>query len=164
MVFVETDLAMEKISLPILVEEVVPHKSPMSLLRHVITHDSELTVCDVRIDQDTLFFEAGRVDSWVGLEYMAQAVAGHAGMASRQHGKPPDIVFWLGTRRADFFTDGYRIGQTLHVAVRRTWGEGELFSFDCSITDTADGHCLAKAQLNVFRPSNLKRIFKEVKT
>ena len=95
---------------------------------------------------------------------MAQAVAAHAGMASRKKGKLPDIGFWLGTRRADFFTARYRIGQTLHVSARHVWGEGELFSFDCSITDAKNGRCLAKAQLNVFRPANLKRIFKQEKT
>ncbi len=154
---------MEKITLPISVEEVVPHKAPMSLLRHVIAHDSEITVCDVRIESDTLFLEAGRVDAWIGLEYMAQAVAAHAGMSSRQSGKSPEIGFWLGTRRADFFTKGYRVGQTLHITVRHVWGEGELFSFDCSITDASKGRCLAKAQLNVYRPPNIKRMLTEVK-
>jgi len=147
---------MGKMSLPILVEEVVPHKSPMCLLRHVIVSEPELTVCDVRIERGMMFFDAERVDSWVGLEYMAQAVAAHAGMVSRRQGKPPDIGFWIGTRRADFFTDGYRPGQTLHIAARHTWGEGELFSFDCSITDADGGRRLAKAQLNVFRAARIK--------
>lgn len=164
MVFVQTGLAMGKMNTPIKVEEVVPHKPPMSLLRHVIRYDSDSTVCDIRIERNTLFLEAGRVDSWIGLEYMAQAVAAYAGMGSRKQGKPPDIGFWLGTRRADFFTNGYCLGQTLHVTARHVWGEGELFSFDCSITDAANGRCLAKAQLNVFRPAHLKHLFKEVKT
>jgi len=142
---------MEQVTLPIPVVEVVPHKPPMSLLRHVIDHDAEATRCDVRIEPDALFLANGRVDAWVGLEYMAQAVAAHAGMAARLAGKSVDIGFLLGTRRADFFTDGYVVGQTLHVAARHIWGEGDLFSFDCSICDAADGRTLAMAQLNVFR-------------
>jgi len=150
-------------NLPIRVEEVVPHKPPMSLLRHVIAHDAESTVCDIRIEPGAMFVDAGRVDAWVGLEYMAQTVAAHAGLSSRSKGKPPEIGFWLGTRRADFFTDGYRLGQTLHVSAKRVWGEGEMYSFDCSVADAADGKCLAQATLNVFRPSNLKRILNEEK-
>jgi predicted hotdog family 3-hydroxylacyl-ACP dehydratase len=163
MAVIGSDLAMEKIKLPVFIEEVVPHKAPMSLLRHVIRHTSELTVCDIPIERTTLFLEAGRVDAWIGLEYMAQAVAAHAGMSSRQSGKSPEIGFWLGTRRADFYTKGYRVGQTLHITARHVWGEGALFSFDCSITDAANGRCLAKAQLNVYRPPHLKRMLNEVK-
>jgi predicted hotdog family 3-hydroxylacyl-ACP dehydratase len=160
MAFVRSDLAMGKINLPLSVDQVVPHKAPMSLLRHVISHTPEVTVCDVRIEKDTVFLESGGVGSWVGLEYMAQAVAAHAGMSSRREGKPPDIGFWLGTRQADFFADHYRLGQTLHVLARHVWGEGDLFSFDCSISDAANGRCLAKAQLNVYRPDDVKRILK----
>jgi predicted hotdog family 3-hydroxylacyl-ACP dehydratase len=154
---------MAKMSLPVRADEVVPHKPPMSLLGRVIAHDADSTVCEVRIDADTLFLEEGRVESWVGLEYMAQAVAAHAGMVSRSRGEPPEIGFWLGTRLADFFTDGYPLGQTLHVTVRHVWGEGELFSFDCSIADAADGRSLAAAQLNVFRPADVDAILKREK-
>ena len=90
---------------------------------------------------------------------MAQAVAAHSGMAAHLSGKPAEIGFLLGTRRADFFTEGYLVGQTLHVSARHVWGEGELFSFDCSITDAADGRPLASAQLNVFRPENAATLF-----
>ncbi len=155
---------MGKVKPPIPVEEVVPHKAPMSFLRHVIKHDEELTVCDVRIDAATMFLDKGRVASWVGLEYMAQAVAAHAGMEARQEGKPAEIGFWLGTRRADFFTNGFRIGQTLHVSARRVWGEGELFSFDCSIADAASKKRLVKAQLNVFRPANVQQLLSATRT
>jgi len=149
---------MGKMTLPVLVDEVVPHKRPMSLLRHVVAHNSHTTICDVHIEANSLFNENGCVSSWVGLEYMAQAVAAHAGMKSRQRGESPEIGFWLGTRRAEFFTDRYRLGQTLHIAVRHIWGEGDLFSFDCSITDAGDGRQLAVAQLNVFRPSEAELV------
>jgi predicted hotdog family 3-hydroxylacyl-ACP dehydratase len=146
---------MGKIKFPLPVVDVVPHKPPMSLLRHVLSHDADFTLCDVAIESGSLFLSGTRVDAWVGLEYMAQAVAAHAGMVARLSGKPVEIGFLLGTRRADFFTDGYRVGQILQVAVRHVWGEGELFSFDCSITDAlVAGRCLATAQLNVFRPGN----------
>jgi predicted hotdog family 3-hydroxylacyl-ACP dehydratase len=92
---------------------------------------------------------------------MAQAVAAHAGLVARLRGKPIEIGFWLGTRRADFFTDAYWPGQTLHVAARHVWGEGELFSFDCSIVDGKNRRSLASAQLNVFRPADAKKFFKE---
>jgi predicted hotdog family 3-hydroxylacyl-ACP dehydratase len=153
-----------KIKRPIRAEEVVPHQPPMSLLDVVVAHDAETTVCDVRITPQSPFFEKGRIAAWVGLEYMAQTVAAHAGMISRRKGQPPEIGFWLGTRRADFHTRGFRAGQRLRVRARRTWGEGDMFSFDCMITDAGSRKCLVSAQLNVFRPGpqNLNRILKEV--
>ena len=151
---------MGKVKPPIRAADVVPHKAPMALLRHVLAHDAQATLCDVRIDADTLFLESGRVQAWIGLEYMAQAVAAHAGMVARRSGKPPAIGFWLGTRKADFFTPAFRLGQTLLVAARHVWGDADLFSFDCTITDAASRRRLAAAQLNIFRPKDIERYFK----
>ena len=151
---------MGKIKFPIPAVEVVPHKPPMSLLRHVLSHNADVTVCDVHIAKDSLFFSDGRVEAWVGLEYMAQAVAAHAGVDARKRGKPAAIGFLLGTRRADFFSAGFTPGQTLLVEVRHVWGEGELFCFDCSIKDAAGGRVLAVAQLNVYRPKDVDLILK----
>ena len=132
--------------------EVVPHKGVMSLLGRVLSHDARSTQCDVAIGDDTLFLKKDRVAAWIGLEYMAQAVAAHAGMAARKLGRRPEIGFWLGTRKADFYTPAYRKGQRLLVSARHVWGEGDLFSFDCQIADAANGRRLAAAQINVFRP------------
>jgi predicted hotdog family 3-hydroxylacyl-ACP dehydratase len=154
-------MAMGKIMHSIRVDEVVPHRRPMSLLRHVIAHDRRSTVCDIQIGRETLFLTGKRVESWVGLEYMAQAVAAHAGMVGRRQRKPVKIGFLLGTRLIDFFTDGFVLGQTLHVLARHVWGEGELFSFDCTITDAVDGRRLAAAQLNVFRPADPDSFFEK---
>jgi predicted hotdog family 3-hydroxylacyl-ACP dehydratase len=148
---------MGKIKLPLPAVEVVPHKGSMALLRHVIAHNVRETLCDVRIGANNPFFEAGRVASWIGLEYMAQAVAAHAGMVARRAGKPPAIGFLLGTRKADFYTAAFRLGQTLHVAARHVWGDGDLFSFDCSIADAQTRKRLAEAQLNIFRPDDVSR-------
>lgn len=153
-------MEMGKIKLPIPVETVVPHKPPMSLLRNVLRHDDESTTCDVVIGPNSVFLENGRVDAWAGLEYMAQAVGAHAGIVARLKGKRPEIGFWLGSRHASFFTDGFRIGQTLHILVRHVWGEGSLFCFDGVIKDGDNGRQLAKAQLNVYRPPNIKRALK----
>jgi predicted hotdog family 3-hydroxylacyl-ACP dehydratase len=151
---------MGKIKCPVPVVDVVPHKGAMSLLRQVIAHDGNVTVCDIEIKPGALFFKEGRVEAWVGLEYMAQAVAAHAGMDALVHKKPIEVGFLLGTRHADFWTDSYSLGQTLHIEVRHVWGEGELFCFDCSIADASDGRRLAAAQLNVYRPKDIALILK----
>ena len=88
-------------------------------------------------------------------------MAAHAGMVARKNGKLPKIGFWLGTRRASFFTDGFRLGQTLRVTVRPVWGEGSLFCFDGLVKDAANDRRLAAARLNVYLPQNIKRILKK---
>ena len=152
---------MGKVKWLVAVEKVVPHRAPMCLLRYVLKHDADSTTCDVLIGPSSLFLEKGRVDAWVGLEYMAQAVAAHVGMVARKSGKVPQIGFWLGTRRANFFTDGFRTGQTLRVTVRPVWGEGRLFCFDGLVQDATNGRRLAAAQLNVYRPQNVKKLLKK---
>lgn len=151
---------MEQITLPIQAESLLPHKRPMSLLRNVVTFDSESIVCDVEIGPETLFLEEDHVPTWVALEYMAQAVAAYAGFVARREGEEPQIGFLLGSRDVKFFINKFSMGQILHIRAQHIWGEGELFSFDCSVCDAKDGQQLATAQLNVLRPKDVSRYFK----
>ncbi|HBL16477.1 MAG: hypothetical protein A2X36_01170 [Elusimicrobia bacterium GWA2_69_24] len=152
---------MDALAVPVDAREVVPHAGRMVLLRNVVSHDAQETVCDVAVTRESLFCEAEGVPAWVGLEYMAQSVGAHDGMSSREGGGRPGVGFLLGSRRLDLRTARFVPGQTLRVSVRHLWGEGELFVFAGEVRDAATGAVLVAGQLNLFRPAEIGRFLEE---
>ena len=133
------------------VRDVVPHTGRMVLLTRVVDHAPDHTACVVEIGEDARFREpGGLVPAWVGLEYMAQCVAAHAGLRARANGEPVRIGFLLGSRRVELRTAGFAPGQVLEVRARRQWGDRGLGSFACSIRDAADGRLLVDGHLSVY--------------
>jgi 3-oxoacyl-[acyl-carrier-protein] synthase-1 len=134
--------------------EILPHAGPMVLLSRVLHHEADRTVCEVDIDTQSMFLDpAGNVAAWIGIEYMAQCIAAHAGLVGRADGKPPQLGFLVGSRRIDFHTPGFRRGQTLEVTARRVWGGVEgAASFDCALLDASTRAVLAAGRLSCFTP------------
>jgi predicted hotdog family 3-hydroxylacyl-ACP dehydratase len=127
----------------------------MVLLSRVLHHEADRTVCAVDIDAQSMFRDAaGNVAAWVGIEYMAQCIAAHAGLLGRASGKPPLMGFLIGSRRIDFHAPGFRRGQTLEVTADRVWGGAEgLASFDCTLLDASTRAVLAEGRLSCFTPA-----------
>jgi predicted hotdog family 3-hydroxylacyl-ACP dehydratase len=101
-----------------------------------------------------LFCGADGVGAWVGIEYMAQAVAAHAGYRASLRGEQVKIGFLLGSRRYECSRPVFAIGSVLRVHVRCILlGENGLGSFECRIDDP--GASVAIATLTVFQPANV---------
>ena len=130
----------------------LPHSGPMSLLHQVVAYDDESTTCSVEIRPDSTFVSDGQVGPWVGLEYMAQAVAAHGGLALRRKGQPVHIGFLLACRSINFETGPFCVGQTLHVRASPLWGNERLLKFSCSIKDADTGCLLQQADLSIYDP------------
>ncbi len=99
--------------------ELLPHEAPMVLLDRVLSFDESSLVAQVRIRPDSMFCTDVGVPGWIGIEYMAQAVAAHAGMKALQRGKAPVIGYLLGTRayRGEIGTFPVGTRLTVHVEV-----------------------------------------------
>jgi predicted hotdog family 3-hydroxylacyl-ACP dehydratase len=137
--------------------ELVPHSGTMSLLDQVLAADEETLSAQVAIGADTLFCADGVVGAWVGVEYMAQAVAAHAGYAARMRGDPVKVGFLLGTRRYQCSVPGFAVGTVLRVHVKRALqGENGLGAFECRIEEGASANVLASATITVFQPPNVE--------
>jgi predicted hotdog family 3-hydroxylacyl-ACP dehydratase len=133
--------------------ELVPHSGPMSLLDRVIAVEGEKLSAEVVVPADGLFSHDGGVGAWVGIEYMAQAIAAWAGWQSRQLGEPPRIGLLLGTRRYRCSVARFAAGQRLQVDIERGYqADNGLGQFECRIH--ADGVELASATLTVFGPED----------
>ncbi len=138
------------------IEDVLPHRAPMMLLDAIVAHDPTGTACVVRIGETSLLGPpGGPVPAWVGLEYMAQCIAAHAGLLARAEGRGPAIGFLIGARDLEFHSAGYAPGQVLEVSARRLWGEGSLGAFACALRDAATGAVLAEGTVNAFLPRRL---------
>lgn len=144
----------------------VPHAGPMCLLDRVLAADADTLTAEVTIHAGSLFFaaDAGGVGSWVGVEYMAQAVAAHAGWLARRDGGAVKVGFLLGTRRYSTGSALFADGQVLRVSVKMEMrGDNGLGAYACSIADTGNpGRELAGATLTVFQPDDVNEFLRGV--
>ncbi len=130
----------------------VPHRGGMSLLASVVRHDAESVVARVRVPAQGLFATPEGVPAWVGVEYMAQAIAAWSGARTREGGGSPRIGFLLGSRRYEAAVPLFEAGAELLVHAQcELLGENGLGMFGCRIEQ--DGRVLASGRLSVFEPS-----------
>jgi predicted hotdog family 3-hydroxylacyl-ACP dehydratase len=138
------------------IHSLVPHSGAMSLLGRFVRADEESLVAQVEIAPDSMFCVDGAVGAWVGVEYMAQAVAAHAGWCALGRGEPVRVGFLLGSRKYACSVASFPVGSELTIHVRRALqGENGLGAFDCRIED-GSGHELATATITVFQPPNVE--------
>ena len=139
--------------------ELVPHAQPMSLLDRLVECGVDHVEAEVTITAQTLFLENGSVGGWVGIEYMAQAIAAWAGYHARETGKPVKIGFLLGSRRYLAHVPGFTLGSVLRIKAERELQDAAgLSAFTCSIQ--RDGESLADATITVFQPENAAEFLK----
>lgn len=140
------------------IHELVPHSGAMSLLGRFLAADGENLSAEVAITNASMFCVDGAVGAWVGVEYMAQAVAAHAGYSARLRGEPVRVGFLLGTRRYTCAAPAFAVGSVLHIHVQRALqGDNGLGAFDCRIVDANDGSELATATITVYQPDNVEQ-------
>jgi len=116
------------------VASLIPHRSSMALLERVVFADEETLHAEVLIGADCIFFDAvgHGVPAWLGIEYMAQAIAAFEGYWSLQRGEPVKVGLLLGSRRYESHCAQFAAGSVLRVEVHRVLQhENGLGAFDC---------------------------------
>lgn len=135
------------------IDQVVPHKDGMSLLDRVVRWDAESIVAELVVPDEGLFVTDAGVPAWVGIEYMAQAIAAWAGCQSRVAGRAPSIGFLLGTRRYSCSTAHFPSGTLLQVTAHcELMADNGLGMFSCRIL--IDGQVVCEANISVFEPAD----------
>jgi predicted hotdog family 3-hydroxylacyl-ACP dehydratase len=138
------------------IRSLVPHAGPMVLLDRVIAMDEESLCAETRIVAESLFCDGDGVGAWVGIEYMAQAIAAHAGYLAKLRGEPVKVGFLLGSRRYECTLPHFALGSVLRVHVQRVLqSENGLGSFECRID--LQGKQLATATVTVFQPADINQ-------
>lgn len=141
------------------IRDLVPHDSPMVLLDAVEeVRDNGLTA-SVTITPQSLFADERGVPAWVGLEYMGQAIAAHAGVRARRDGEPVRIGFLVSTRRYQPGCAYFPLGARLAISVEAiTEGDNGLRVFECSIRGAG---ITTSANLNVYMPNDIEEFMQE---
>ena len=135
----------------IAVEDLLPHAPPMVLLDRVISCEGEGLCAEVEITPDSQFCTNGRVGVWVGIEYMAQAVAAWSGWQARRRAEPVKVGFLLGTRRYECLVADFPVGSLLRVLVEREFqSDNGLARFRCEIRSLEQ--LCAHASISVYQP------------
>lgn len=133
--------------------ELVPHAGPMCLLDELISASADSLVAEAVVRPDGLFCGEQGVGAWVGIEYMAQAVAAWAGWQRRGRGEGPAIGFLLGSRLYRCTRAWFQPGERLRISVGcQFMADNGLGQFDCRIE--LAGERVAEAALTVFEPPN----------
>jgi predicted hotdog family 3-hydroxylacyl-ACP dehydratase len=137
------------------IRTLVPHQGAMVLLDRVLSADAEALCAQVAIGPGSLFCDGAGVGAWVGIEYMAQAIAAHAGYTASLRGEPVKVGFLLGARRYQCALPAFAVGSVLRVHAQRVLqGENGLGAFDCRIEDDG-GATIASATVTVFQPADV---------
>ncbi|MEW5248589.1 ApeP family dehydratase [Microbulbifer sp. 2201CG32-9] len=141
------------------VEDLVPHSGDMSMLSEVQMVDEEVLRARLCVRDDGIFSRNGYVPAYVGIEYMAQAVAAYSGCRAKERGEEIRLGFLLGTRKFNTNVDHYQCGDELIIEVERLFqAENGMATFECR----AKGHGVSQsARLIVYQPNNIELYLKE---
>lgn len=135
------------------IDAYIPHRGTMRLIDRLLEHDADSVTVETRVPFDGLFLEAAGMPAWVGIEYMAQAIAAWAGVQAQARGEAPKLGFLLGTRRYTCTRGHFERGLVLRIEARReVMGDNGLGVFACRISDR--GEELAAALVSVFEPAD----------
>jgi len=128
----------------------------MILIDRMVRADADGNLCELVTDRDSVFLQDEGVPAFAGIEYMAQAVAAHAGWKARIDGEPVKVGFLLGTPKLEIHRPFFPLGHRIQVSIERDWGDDELMRFACKISDADTGEVYQEAGLNVFQPKDLE--------
>lgn len=141
------------------VDQLVPHAGRMSLLSRVVAYGEDWLQAEVDITADSMFADERGVPAWIGMEYMAQAIAAYAGLQERLQGGVPKIGLLLGSRNYSASGDCFARGQTFRVSVELEMvAENGLNVFNCEL-EGKDAR--ATAVINVFQPQDIEKFLEE---
>jgi predicted hotdog family 3-hydroxylacyl-ACP dehydratase len=143
------------------VAQFTPHAKPMLLLDRALSMDDESFEAELEIRPESEFCVDGRVGAWVGIEYMAQAVAAFAGAEAISKGQTVKVGFLLGTRQYRCSVPYFKAGSRLRIRVKKVLHDPQGLSVvDCSI-QLGSGEELASASLTVFEVPDFQQYLKD---
>lgn len=134
--------------------ELLPHDAPMAMVDTLVDVGDEHIHCRTVITDSHVFFDdvSRSVPGYVGIEIMAQSVAGWAGYHAWCEGRKPDIGFLLGTRRYHSDVEAFEERAVLDIYAERLMENNGMAAFRCRIERA--GHVIAHCQLNTYVPSS----------
>lgn len=141
-------------TLPCPIAPYVPQTQGMCLLDRIVAVDGGSLLAEVTPAPEAMFANAGSIPGWVGLEWLAQAVAAWAGWQAAARGEAPAVGFLIGSRRFETAVEGFATNETFHIAVRLDFhADNGLGQFAGEVRHN-HGTRLAQGTLTIYQPGN----------
>ncbi|PSV26369.1 MULTISPECIES: hotdog family protein [unclassified Photobacterium] len=133
--------------------QLLPHEAPMILVDDLIDVGEKHIHCRVAISRHCLYFdsETQSIPAYVGIEFMAQTVAGWSGFHAWKKGEDAPIGFLLGCRRYHSECSAFQEHEILDIHAEQIMENNGMAVFDCKII--CHQQIVASSQLNAFVPS-----------
>lgn len=129
--------------------EILPHGGAMIWLDRIDAFDGVALTASLEVRDDGLLGYHRLIPAWIGIEYMAQAIAAYSGIQSKLAGQPIRPGYLLGTRRYSSNVAEFAVGTLLTVLVKKIAQDERVGLFDCRIF----GQSLeVGARLSVYTP------------
>ena len=130
----------------------LPQQPPMRLLDALLAADDQRCTALARVDPAAWYAGPdGSAPGWIGLEWMAQAVAAHHGLRHRDRGGAPKLGYLLGTRAYACDLPAFPAHAAAEVdATAQETDPSGLSLYACAIR--IHGQPVAQALLKVFEP------------
>lgn len=146
---------------PCAIADYVPHEHGMCLLDRILHWDTTSLSADVVPQASDVFAESNPnadaeqqfvIPAFVGLEWMAQAIAAWSGVEAALARQAPRVGFLLGTRRYHCNVAHFACRQRWKIHVRLDYRAANgLGAFTAHIQDEQDRE-VASCVINVFEP------------
>lgn len=141
---------------PYAVASLLPQSGRMVLIDRVVDAGEGHITVELTVRDDGLFSGPDRtVPAWVGLEFMAQAVAAYSGYQRKLRGQAIDLGFLLGTRHYQCSAGSFRCGTKLTVSAEKIIeAANDMVVFDCRLEGD---NIQASSKLNLLMPQDSKK-------
>ena len=138
------------------IEDLLPHRGTMLLLDRVTDFAGASAAAEYLPRADAWYAdEEGNMPGWIGIELMAQTVAGHVSLQKRAEGLPPRHGALLGTRCYRSAVPSFQAGEMLRICATLLFRDDSGFSaYDCNIA--RGGEEIASATVKVFEPEDFQ--------
>jgi len=155
------------------IEDYIPQRNNMLLVDGLLEiGQSNILATVSNVSKSSFALPCGRVPTWVGIEYMGQAVAAYAGNTQIQKNLPVSLGFLSGIRQYKASRHFFFAGESLVISCIKIFGEDEgVGAFDCkilskgqnNITEIKDMDVIAQARLKAVMLGNDIRLFDIIK-
>ncbi|BCD96831.1 hypothetical protein [Marinagarivorans cellulosilyticus] len=144
------------------IETFLLHRKSMLLIKEITSCGDDWLEASVDVAASSLFVsEQGDVPSWVGLEYMAQAISALAGVKAWRQGRKLEVGFLLGTRRYSAVEHSFSLAVPLSVKVVQLMrDENNLVLFDCHIYRGEKS--IACAEIKAIQPDDIQTVLAQL--
>jgi predicted hotdog family 3-hydroxylacyl-ACP dehydratase len=136
------------------VDQLLTHSGDKVLLGNVLSYGSESLIAEACVKADSVYLKGDSEPGWMGLEYMAQAVAALAGIRQRLEHHEPKVGMLIGTRRYRCSVKNFPVGMVMRIETRALLeDELGLSVFQCRIFHD---ELIAEANLSVYQPTDIQ--------